>query len=230
MFTLISFTCNECLVSKNNIFNTSLPLFLGGETSVRYQEGFSRKVQFISSLESGQSMFKSHLFPRLQISMKVWKWKRGWKLWKVFHPWGKSTVHLVTSYLSQGRNESMELTIELFREYQKWQWAWKHSLNVVVVNEDEKLTLYRFRHCSWSSVHRTGWDSAGSSPSHGCTHPKMIQFNALILKCYNLIHSSYYTVVSRIRIRRVRIIKNLGQCVFYPFCTPPWFTWSVLQR
>ena len=32
---------------------------------VRYQDGFSRKVQFISSEESGQSMFRSHLSSNL---------------------------------------------------------------------------------------------------------------------------------------------------------------------
>ena len=53
------------------IFVTSLPLFFGGETSVRYQLGFSRKVQLISSLESGQSMFKSHLFPKLKVKVKA---------------------------------------------------------------------------------------------------------------------------------------------------------------
>ena len=61
---------------------TFLPLLLGGGTSVRYQDGFSRKVQFISSLESGQSMFKSHLFPKLEVNVQCssriftqsWRW------------------------------------------------------------------------------------------------------------------------------------------------------------
>ena len=81
------------------IFRTSLPLFLGGETSVRYQEGFSRNVQFISSLESGQSMFKSHLSLKLETkvwesrSMKVWKeWKCSFK-----HESERSSFHLSRS-------------------------------------------------------------------------------------------------------------------------------------
>ena len=86
---------------------TFLPLLLGGGTSVRYQDGFSRKVQFISSLESGQSMFKSHLFPKLEVNVQCSMFKS--------HLYPKLEVSF---YCERKHFSKMEMKVKVEKKYE----------------------------------------------------------------------------------------------------------------